>query len=164
MFCVTTRILNLTHDEQMAVIGGLMDDILDKDYADELLNITFLNFDANEIRNVPYDNQRFLAGLIGDAYQAGQISNSDLHQIAEKLGEEGTEALILNLASNANNVRNSYGSHNVVEALGNRQSLSAMTPQPLSPSPHRIRSFSNTILRIRRSVTRLPRFATTLSS
>lgn len=110
--------LNLTHDEQMAVIGGLTDRILGEDYADELLNTTFLNFDANEIRNVPYDNQRFLAGLIGDAYQAGQISDSDLRQIAEKLGEEGTQALILNLASNANNVRNNYGSDSVVEALG----------------------------------------------
>jgi hypothetical protein len=110
--------LNLTHDEQMAVVSGLTDHILDQDYADELLNITFLNFDANEVRNVPYDNQRFLAGLIGDAYQAGQISDSDLHQIAEKLGEEGTEALALNLASNANNVRNNYGSDSVVEALG----------------------------------------------
>lgn len=109
--------LNLTQDEQTAVVGGLMDSILDKDYAAELLNITFLNFDANEVRNVPYDNQRFLAGIIGDAYQAGQISDSDLHQIAEQLGEEATEALVLNLTSNSNNVR-SYGSHNVVEALG----------------------------------------------
>ena len=109
--------LNLTHDEQMAVIGGLTDRMLKEDYASELLNTTFLNFDANELRNVPYDDQRFLSGLIGDAYQAGYVSDTDLRQIAEKLGAEDTEALILNLASDPDNVRN-YGSDRVVEALG----------------------------------------------
>ena len=109
--------LNLTHDEQMAVIGGLTERMLKEDYADELLNTTFVNFDANELRNVPYDDQRFLSGLIGDAYEAGYITDTNLRQMAEKLGAEGTEALVLNLASDPDNVSN-YGSDHIVEALG----------------------------------------------
>jgi len=109
--------LSLTHDEQLAVIGGLTDRILQEDYADELLRTTFLNFDTADLRNVGYDNQEFLSGLFGDAYEAGYISNTDLNQMAQKLGAEDTEALILNLASNPNNLSN-YGSDRVVEALG----------------------------------------------
>ncbi len=109
--------LNLTHDEQMAVIGGLTDRILSEDYADELLRSTFVNFDTADLRNVGYDNQQLLSGLIGDAYEAGYISDADLRQIAEKLGAEDTEGLILNLASDPSNLTN-YGSTRVVEALG----------------------------------------------
>jgi hypothetical protein len=109
--------LNLSHEEQMAVVGGLTDRILKEDYADELLRTTFLNFDTPELRNVGYDNQEFLSGLIGDAYEAGYVSDGDLRQMAEKLGAEDTEALILNLASDPSNLSN-YGSDRVVEALG----------------------------------------------
>lgn len=109
--------LNLTHDEQKAVIGGLTDRMLNEDYAGELLRTTFLNFDTPEFRNVGYDNQQFLSGLIGDAYEAGYISETDLHQIAQELGAEDTEGLILNLASVPGNLAN-YGSARVVETLG----------------------------------------------
>jgi hypothetical protein len=109
--------LNLTHDEQLAVIGGLTDRMLNEDHAGELLRTTFVNFDTAELRNVGYDNQQFLSGLIGDAYETGHISDADLRQIAEKLGAEDTEGLILNLASDPGNVTN-YGSARVVEALG----------------------------------------------
>ena len=112
--------LQLTHDEQMAVIGGLTDRILNEDYADELLRTTFVNFDTAELRNVSYDNQKLISGLFGDAYEAGYISDSNLNQIARELGAEDTEALILNLASDGDNLTN-YGSTRVVEALG-RQS------------------------------------------
>ncbi|HEX2269198.1 MAG TPA: hypothetical protein VHH35_06675, partial [Pyrinomonadaceae bacterium] len=109
--------LNLTHDEQMAVIGGLTDRMLNEDYAGELLRTTFVNFDTAELRNVGYDNQQFLSGLIGDAYEAGHISDTDLRQIAEELGAEDTEGLILNFASDPGNLTN-YGSARIVEALG----------------------------------------------
>lgn len=109
--------LNLSHDEQLAVIGGLTDRILQEDHADELLRTTFLNFDTGDLRNVGYDEQKFLSGLMGDAYEAGYLSDTDLHQMAEKLGAEDTEALILNLASDPGNLSN-YGSDRVVEALG----------------------------------------------
>jgi hypothetical protein len=109
--------LNLTHDEQMAVIGGLTDRMLGEDYADELLRTTFLNFDTADVRNVGYDNQQLVSGLIGDAYEAGYISDTDLNRMAKALGAEDTEGLILNLASDPGNLAN-YGSARVVEALG----------------------------------------------
>jgi len=112
-----TEDLKLTHDEQVAVVGGLTDRMLKEDYADELLGMTFVNFDTPELRNVAYDNQKLVSGLIGDAYRAGYITDSDLNQIAKSLGAEDTEGLILNLASNPNNLSN-YGSDGVVEALG----------------------------------------------
>lgn len=109
--------LNLTHDEQMAVIGGLTDRMLNEDYAGEALRTTFLNFDTAELRNVGYDNQQLISGLIGDAYEAGYISDTDLFQMAKELGAEDTEGLILNFASDPSNLFN-YGSSRVVEALG----------------------------------------------
>lgn len=109
--------LNLTHDEQLAVIGGLTDRMLNEDYAGELLRTTFLNVDTADLRNVGYDNQKLLSGLIGDAYEAGYISDTDLNQMARELGAEDTEGLILNLASDPGNLTN-YGSTRVVEALG----------------------------------------------
>jgi hypothetical protein len=124
--------VNLTHEEQMAVIGGLTDKILDEKYAGDLLRSTFLNFDVADLRNVGYDNQKFLAGLMGDAYQSGYISSSDLRQMAEKIGSDDTQALVLNLASNPNNVANS-GSDRIVEALGREaQSLGYDTAAALA--------------------------------
>ncbi len=117
LYALKDEELNLSHEEQLAVIGGLTDRILTEDYADELLRSTFLNFDTPDLRNVAYDNQKFLSGLMGDAYEAGYISDADLHQMAEKLGAEDTEALILNLASDPSNLSN-YGSDRIVEALG----------------------------------------------
>jgi hypothetical protein len=55
--------------------------------------------------------------MLGDAYKAGYITDGNLQQIAKDLGDEGTQQLILNLASDPNNVDNS-GSRGVVEALG----------------------------------------------
>ena len=117
LYALKDEDLNLSHEEQMAVVGGLTDRILKEDYADELLRSTFLNFDTADLRNVAYDNQKFLSGLMGDAYDAGYISDADLRQMAEKLGAEDTEGLILNLASDPSNLSN-YGSDRVVEALG----------------------------------------------
>ena len=124
--------LNLSHNEQLAVVGGLTDRMLKEDSAGELLRSTFVNFDTPDLRNVAYDNQKFLAGLIGDAYETGFISDSSLQQIAKELGAENTEALILNLASDPGNLTN-YGSNRVVEALGKQaQSLGYQTAAALA--------------------------------
>jgi len=109
--------LKLTHDEQVAVVGGLTQRMLKEDYGDELLRMTFVNFDTPDLRNVAYDKQSLVSGLLGDAYSSGYVTDSDLNRIAKSLGAEDTEALVLNLASNPNNVGNS-GSDRVVEALG----------------------------------------------
>jgi hypothetical protein len=116
LYVLQDKELNLSAEEKAAVVGGLTKDILGRDYAGELLSQTFGSFDAADLRNVAYDNQKLLAGVMGDAYKSGYITDADLQKIAKALGEEGTEQLILNLASNPNNVTNS--SKGVVEALG----------------------------------------------
>jgi hypothetical protein len=117
LYALQDKELNLSHEEQVAVIGGLTEHILDQDYADELLQQTFMNFDTADLRNVAYDNQKLIAGLIGDAYEAGYVTDAHLQQMASELGEEGTQQLVLNLASHPDNVLNGY-SDRVVEALG----------------------------------------------
>jgi len=109
--------LKLSHDEQLAVVGGLTSNILKQKYAGDLLNQTFGNFDTNDLRNVAYDNQKLLTGVIGDAYKSGYITDANLQQIAKDLGDEGTQEFVLSLAANPGNVDNS-GSDSVVEALG----------------------------------------------
>jgi len=124
--------LNLSHEEQMAVIGGVTDKILGQSYAGDLLRLTFVNTDTADLRNVGYDKQRFLAGLMGDAYRSGYLSDSDLHGMAEKLGAADTESLVLSLASNANNLGNG-SSTGIVEALGQQaQSLGYNTAAALA--------------------------------
>lgn len=65
-------------------------------------------------RNITYDQQKTVAGAVGEAYKAGEVSDADLKDLAKRLGPEKTANLIMTLASDPNNTKPG----GVVEALG----------------------------------------------
>jgi hypothetical protein len=68
----------------------------------------------NSPRNITYDQQKAVAGAVGDAYKAGEVSDADLKDLATRLGPEKTANLIMTLANDPNNTK----AGGVVEALG----------------------------------------------
>lgn len=101
--------LKPNHSEKIKLIGEIVRG--DGRRAESLLLDTGFGVD---VRNKTYDRQKVIAQSVGAAYQAGEISDADLKNFAQKLGAEKTNELVLTLNSSPANAR----SGGVLESLG----------------------------------------------
>lgn len=96
--------------ERIRLIG----EIVRGENADRMLLDYLTDTNGSGQRNSTYDNQRVVAAAVGEAYRAGEISDADLNNLLEQVGEERASELILTLNSDPANARPG----GVIETLG----------------------------------------------
>ncbi len=96
--------------ERIKLIGEI---VRGEDAARLLLDYS-LQTNTSGYRNSTYDSQQVVAETVGEAYRAGEISDADLNNLLETIGEERAGELILTLNSDPANAERG----GVVESLG----------------------------------------------
>lgn len=92
----------------------LIGEIVRGDDAARLLLDYPLQTNMSGYRNSTYDSQQVVAQAVGEAYRTGEISDADLNNLLEQVGEERAAELILTMSSDPANLE----SDGLVENLG----------------------------------------------